>query len=145
MCRFFSLCFYFYANLFYSAPTARFLPLAKRRHSVYLVYPSTMLFRALTWTPLCESKAITCSSDLGLSIELRQVMGYLPDESAYQQSRPPERHTSSSKRLGRAADNKQQQNIRVAGKTEANHVGGGADSLHAPARFESELVARSRA
>ena len=35
--------------------------------------------RSLTWIPLCESKAMTCSSDLGLSVALRQEMGYLPD------------------------------------------------------------------
>lgn len=36
------------------------------------------LIRSLTWIPLCESKAMTCSSDLGLSVALRQEMGYLP-------------------------------------------------------------------
>lgn len=88
---------------------------------------------------------MTCSSDLGLSIELRQVMGYLPEESVYQQSRPAERH--SSERLGRAGGQqitKQQQTIRAAGKTAANQSWGAQIACMPQRAVESESLALER-
>ena len=65
----------------------------------------TGMFRGLTWIPPCESKAMTCSSDLGLSIALRQVMGYLSGWSSGRQLKPAGNSSNKSRRPDTAAKN----------------------------------------